>query len=200
MFSRRGIVLAVAMGVALGMPAHAESGARAVAPGDSSGILISQAAQKVVVPRVFVDPVLRQNWVVLVDRAHPERPPKMVQLLDRTRAVESAPAFAQPVRLANAQQSARPSAIPLPLPRPQATSALRDAAQASAPRPLMVRAGDRVHLWSSSTNVRLEIEAVSLDYGHAGQIIHLRRLGQDATQRVLLTAVVSGRASAELLP
>ena len=69
-----------------------------------------------------------------------------------------------------------------------------------APDPLLVRAGDRVHLWSASTNVRLEIEAIALDYGHAGQVIHLRRLGNDRAQTAMLAGLVDGADSAELLP
>jgi flagella basal body P-ring formation protein FlgA len=60
----------------------------------------------------------------------------------------------------------------------------------------MIHAGDLVRLWSSDSNVRLEMAVVSLEYGHLGQVIHVRRVGQTT----LLAAVVVGKDSAELIP
>jgi flagella basal body P-ring formation protein FlgA len=60
----------------------------------------------------------------------------------------------------------------------------------------LVRAGDRVHLWSFDANVRLEMEVVALEYGRVGQVIHLRRSGQNT----LIAGVVVGKDSVELMP
>jgi flagella basal body P-ring formation protein FlgA len=92
------------------------------------------------------------------------------------------------------------SAAPLSLSVAVTGSTARSAVIPVAPDPLLVRAGDRVHLWSASTNVRLEIEAVSLDYGRAGQVIHLRRLANARVQTAMLAGLVDGADSAELLP
>jgi flagella basal body P-ring formation protein FlgA len=59
----------------------------------------------------------------------------------------------------------------------------------------VIHAGDLVRLWSSDSNVRLEMAVVSLEYGRLGQVIHVRRIGQIT----LLAAVVVGKDSAELI-
>jgi flagella basal body P-ring formation protein FlgA len=81
-----------------------------------------------------------------------------------------------------------------------ADSVLHGSTAPDPPEPLLIRAGDRVRLWSAGANVRLEIEAIALEYGRTGQVIHLRRLGNDASQKAILTGVVDGVGSAELLP
>jgi flagella basal body P-ring formation protein FlgA len=65
---------------------------------------------------------------------------------------------------------------------------------------VLVRAGDRVIVWEQGPELRMEIAAVALEYGHAGQLIHLRRKGFRQGQSLTLTGVVRGPSSVELAP
>lgn len=155
--------------------------------------------------RVMADPFLHRSWAWIEDCRHPERPLQIVALpvgAPPTQARNAQASLPQPVRLLTSRAAVSlptsPSkslaALAPPLPSPQ---------QAPATATL-IRAGDRVHLWSIQASVRLEIETVALEYGHAGQVIHLRRLGQGAGQGAgqgtMLAGVVVGPDSAELLP
>jgi hypothetical protein len=220
MKNRWGIVLGIAMGIAFSLPARADSGAyncAAATPIVVSNTAVVGAGREFVVRRVVTDHILHQNWAVFEDCAHPERPPKMVQVaapsslqniqtVERPHAKKIATFSTQAVlpvmqRTVKNRVEARLESVSPPFSHQAISSTLSHSTAPSAPRPLLVRAGDRVRLWSAGTNVRLEIEAIALEYGRAGQVIHLRRLGNDtAGQRVILTGVVDGAGSAELLP
>lgn len=202
---RGSIVLVMAIAMIASLTAYAETGLRATA----ARIRVAKAAtlrsgSRPVLRGVITDRVLHHDWAILGDPEHPERPPQMVQVAQEGHAVQSAMNSAVPTLPKFTQQAvASQTALPLDavvVPPSGRRPVLRAVIQATAPGPLLVRAGDRVHLWSASTNVRLEIEAIALDYGRAGQVIHLRRLGGEANRRVLLTGVVDGAGSAELLP
>ncbi len=167
--------------------------------------------------RIAVDPVLHRRWAWMENCSHPEWPPRIIAMpvaargprqqnnipspndvprierVQRTgnRAIIAKPAI--PVSASAVQGARSPSRSfarvgPIIVP-PSA----RYSSSSTAP---LVRAGDRVHLWSSEANVRLEVEVIALEYGRSGQVIHLRRKGQ----QTLLAGVVVGLDSAELMP
>lgn len=127
----------------------------------------------------------------------------------RLRGNAAPPPIAQP-RIARLQ-IAQPGVVQPRLAQPRIVLAA-ERAQGSGSRPalaappidraqtVLVRAGDRVHLWSAGANVRLELEGIALDYGRAGQVIHVRRWGNGTASTAMLMAVVDGAGSAELLP
>ena len=157
--------------------------------------------------RIVVDPELHRSWALVANCTHPERPMETGCALDRTCAARgcdrrssacnvldsrgdrtnrasASRACGQFVIVSNrSHASRRQLRRRKPKSDPSATATL-------------IRAGDLVRLWSSDGNVRLEMAVVSLEYGRAGQIIHVRRLGQTA----LLAGVVVGKDSAELIP
>jgi hypothetical protein len=94
------------------------------------------------------DPVLAQNWAVLEDAAHPERP-----LL-----AELAP----------------PGMSPKPAP---ATSAAAPVPPPLKPLPLAVHSGDAVTLWSNEKNLRMQLAAVAEGNAAVGERIQLRVTG-----------------------
>lgn len=221
MKNKCGIVLGLAIGVAVSLPAHAaaEQVCEQTAAKDSSASasqpVAARAGNESSARRIFRDPLLKNDWEILEDCAHPERPPRMVQIAGAT--VRSSPVsplpedrvvapFARKAEVPVSRTTATKTEARL---RPVAPpdfghSALRSTVvrpvASNAPSPLFVRAGDHVRLWSAGADVRLEIQAVALEYGRAGQVIHLRRLGSTAGPRTILTGVVDGRGSAELLP
>lgn len=158
--------------------------------------------------RIVVDPELHRRWAFIANCAHPEWPLQVVAiasgLAPRTvhAATTATPSTAPAASISAARTPQHPT-VPRPTVLPQSstpTHVARSSAQLSTPissqgAPL-VRAGDLVHLWSSDRSVHLDIEVVSLEYGRAGQVIRLRRLGQSA----LLAGVVVGKDSAELIP
>lgn len=220
MKNRWGIVLGMAMGIAVGQPARADSGILhcMAVPTSAPGTAVTDAAPRFVMRRVVRDDILHRNWAVFQDCAHPERPPEMVQIVTpsslqnmqtaaRSRTGKIAASSTQTVlpvmtRIAKNQVQARlKPVLPPPFKHQAISSTPLSSIASSTPKPLLVRAGDRVRLWSASANVRLEVEAVALEYGRAGQVIHLRRLNSGiAGQRIILTGVVDGAGSAELLP
>jgi hypothetical protein len=156
--------------------------------------------------RVVVDPELHRRWALIANCTHPEWPLQTIALA-AGQPIPPTP-VAQPLALVQsasvAEQHVKPPAIvnrrakssPPAVQPPIAPNYVKPPApDLSAIAPL-IRAGDLVRLWSSDANVRLEMEVVSLEYGHAGQVIHLRRPGQTA----LLAGVVVGKDSAELIP
>lgn len=197
---RWAIAVGVGIGIAVAMPPHARGACPA--PGFA-------------VERVITDRVLHQTWAVVEDCSHPERPLKMVPLAKSTSLQHGLPRPANrqvQVAAADALQplvtrSAVPKAFSIAV-RAASSSALPtvEISPAAMPfssptsSPTLVRAGDRVHVWSASANVRLEIDAIALEYGRTGQVIHLRRLGRNQTQTTLLAGLVDGEDSAELLP
>lgn len=214
-WNRWSIVLGAGMAIcgAFAVPAHADNpvcvASAPVAASDAAAIHLQPGFA---VRQVVTDLLLGRRWAVVEDCSHPERPLEMVELPISPSSpaiafvqAKSAPAVApaqtalfnspRPAMRRVDIQSSPPSSRSIDL-----AFTAHDATPATAPSPLLVRAGDRVHLRSDSANVRLEIEAISLDYGHAGQVIHLRRLGSDAAQRVMLAGLVNGADSAELLP
>ncbi len=203
----RSVVLGV-LGLSMTLAAHAEGSHRGCPA--SASIVASAGKEFRVAPgftvrRIVTDRMLHQTWAIVEDCSHPERPLEMIQLgapispakVEPTQAaapaIPVAVAQSVPAIAARSPQIAVSEPVSSSVPAPFSSAAL-------LPQPLLVRAGDRVHLWSASTNVRLEIEAVALDYGHAGQVIHLRRMGSDPSRRVMLAGLVDGADSAELLP
>lgn len=78
-----------------------------------------------------------------------------------------------------------------------AVAMLREAAQqaprsraASEARPILIRAGERIRLVSSSANVRMELEAVAQGSGAAGQTVRVRLMSQPGEPERFLDAVV----------
>ncbi|HET9101505.1 MAG TPA: hypothetical protein VFN62_14010 [Acidobacteriaceae bacterium] len=155
--------------------------------------------------RIVVDPELHRRWALVANCTHPERPLEIVALSTGHTAVPTAAAGAassvpriRGLSQPRAQTEVAPPAISSPPVAPASTAPMT--VKTSAPNPSamvpVIRAGDLVRLWSSDGNVRLEMAVVSLEYGRVGQIIHLHRPGQTA----LLSGVVVGRDSAELIP
>ncbi len=70
----------------------------------------------------------------------------------------------------------------------------------NTPDPVLVRAGDRVVLWNHEPQLQMAIEATALEYGRAGQVIHLRRGGTSSSWNATMTGVVRGPNSVELMP
>lgn len=180
------IIVGVAIGLVPAVAGRANAQAAACGPG-----------ARVVANGVVEDRVLHQRWAVFADCVHPERPLRMVQVSLPSGSPETAPPQFAPTR----ESSNRTLARPIAASRAAATVSARFRAASSAgqAKPVLIQAGDRVHLWSAGTNIRLEIEGIALEYGRAGQVIHVRRLGS-AGSKALLAAVVDGAGSAELLP
>ena len=156
--------------------------------------------------QIVIDPELHRRWALIANCTHPERPLEIVALstghtVHPTLTWEPLPS-APPIPGVTQQrvqtEVVRRPAISSPPSIPVPTAVI--VAKISAPNPSamvpVIRAGDLVRLWSSDGNVRLEMAVVSLEYGHVGQIIHVRRMGQTA----LLAGVVVGKDSAELIP
>jgi hypothetical protein len=156
--------------------------------------------------QIVVDPELHRRWALIANCTHPERPLEIVALsrghvIVPTRAAKYFPLLPSISGLAQHRVSTEVASGPA-IPPPPNVLALTAAviAKTSVPDPSttvpVIRAGDLVRLWSSDGNVRLEMAAVSVEYGRVGQIIHVRRMGQTA----LLAGVVVGEDSAELIP
>ncbi|MGC1781839.1 MAG: flagella basal body P-ring formation protein FlgA [Acidobacteriaceae bacterium] len=160
--------------------------------------------------RIAIDRVLHRRWAFVENCSHPEAPLQVIALPVNPTAATAGKFFAARMAAISHGPSSFPSlgtsvdasedtqrALPSSAARSLTNiSALVSSATGDPSNPVLVRAGDRVHLWSSAANVRLEIEVVALEYGRAGQVIHFRREGQQA----LLAGVVVGRDSAELMP
>lgn len=98
------------------------------------------------------DPVLRRRWAILQSLAHPERPP-VAELTDlMTQAGVEAPHGGGVPSTVFASSPARQTELP-------------------------VRSGERVTLWSSEDNVRMQMEAVAEGSGGVGDRIQLRVTG-----------------------
>jgi hypothetical protein len=156
--------------------------------------------------RIVVDPELHRRWALIANCTHPERPLEILALSPEQRIMSlpvGEPAAPAEPPLTTAQHNAQPAIVQVRAtsssPVVQARMA-PDSVQPSTPvlsaTVPLIRAGDLVRLWSSDGNVRLEMAVVSLEYGHVGQIIHLRRMGQTT----LLAGVVVDKDSAELIP
>ena len=178
------------------------------------------------VERIMDDPVLGSRWALVADCEHPERPVVAVLLASAHLAARhlasplSNGIFSPPpprsalasASVSTATSSMRAADRLLPRSRialsnlaPRAGPLLRMVAANSAVAPMiaapvLVRAGDSVILWNQEPDLRLEIAAIALEYGHAGQVIHLRRGGQLATPTTTLTGVVRAPGSVELMP
>jgi hypothetical protein len=158
------------------------------------------------VRQIFTDRVLHQTWAIVEDCSHPERPLKMISFHESaSTGVPSFTAQKNPVAATSPIQPLQMSKLARQLVVDPVSTPIRPVMISSPIAPsllslVLVRAGDRVHLWSASTNVRMEIEAVALDYGHAGQVIHLRRIGNNHEQTPMLAGLVDGADSAVLLP
>jgi hypothetical protein len=157
--------------------------------------------------RVVADPVLHRRWAFIGNCMHPEWPLQLVAFApgsdalstsdpDVSPAVKALSVSTEPVPSQTAVAHPVISISTQPSPPLTAPNYAQPSAPASSATTLLVRAGDRVHLWSSDANVRLEMEVVALEYGRVGQVIHLRRTGQTA----LIAGVVVGKDSVELMP
>lgn len=154
--------------------------------------------------RVVVDPILHRRWAFIENCTHPEWPLQAILFASKSDALSTSgpdvslaakalPASAEQVPSQTAV--AHPAIFPQPSPQ-SAPKYAQPSVPASSTMTPLVRAGDRVHLWSSDANVRLEMEVVALEYGRVGQVIHLRRSGQNT----LIAGVVVGKDSVELMP
>jgi len=175
------------------------------------------------VVRVVHDPVLGQAWVQVQDCAHPSRPLVAIALPERAvthrtsapairtaHATASHPAMAASGMAANEflASMSRASQPQLPTYTPQAVRmatpqevAQSQAAQAfQTPAPVLVRAGDRVTLWNREPDLQMNLAAIALEYGRAGQVIHLRRTGGFGKPEDMIAGVVRAAGSVELLP
>lgn len=189
-------------------PCYARTPQQALPPGAvaaSQEPISNSSASFYRLARIVVDPELHRRWALVANCSHPERPLQIVALSRGTEIVPS-----------QAVQPAPSARVPDATPPRAHTEAVRSHAISSPPStasPIvpatanpsksgpstmvpMIHAGDLVRLWSSDSNVRLEMAVVSLEYGRLGQIIHVRRVGQTT----LLAAVVVGKDSAELIP
>lgn len=156
--------------------------------------------------RIVVDPELHRRWALVADCSHPERPLKIVALSTGDVIIPSQ--VVRPALSATRVPLATPPRVNTEAGPSHAIPSLPNIAAQIVPATVktsnpglstmvpMIHAGDLVRLWSSDSNVRLEMAVVSLEYGHLGQVIHVRRVGQTT----LLAAVVVGKDSAELIP
>ena len=156
--------------------------------------------------RIVVDPELHRRWALVANCSHPERPLQIVAL--STEHVTVPAQAMQPAPSASREPGATLSKARTKASRNHAISSPPKIGAPIIPNPVeksnpdpsknvpVIHAGDLVRLWSSDSNVRLEMAVVSLEYGRLGQIIHVRRVGQTT----LLAAVVMGKNSAELIP
>jgi hypothetical protein len=155
--------------------------------------------------RIVVDPELHRRWALIANSTHPERPLEIVALSGHIVVPNMA---AQHVASASLVSRGYLPIVRAEVGRRQTTSspaavstthtvvvAKTSTLDPSAMMPV-IRAGDLVRLWSSDSNVRLEMAVISLEYGRVGQVIHVRRMGQTT----LLAGVVVGEDSAELIP
>lgn len=209
-----GMLVALISGCALGQQTCTARTPEQALPSEWKGQTTSQANQldsqadssRYRLARVVIDPELHLRWALIANCTHPEWPLQMValaaglQALPASAAEPPVPSHATPVA---AKHVVKPADATRPAISAQLSVPLQIAPsypKSSVPVPSamlpLIQAGDLVHLWSSEANVRLEMEVVSLEYGHAGQVIHLRRLGQNG----LLAGVVVGKDSAELIP
>lgn len=159
------------------------------------------------VERVMSDAGLHAQWALVSDCAHPARPWLAVRI--------SLPAafHAHPVAVSmNTSQRAFPDQISAMLPAyiPISVSSAspavasfavsRAVSPSTVTSPMLVHAGDHVVLWNQEPELHLAIAAISLDYGHAGQVVHLRRDTPNTMQSVTITGIVRGPGSVELMP
>ena len=186
-----------------------QSGQRGQAAAQSAGSLPVLAAGYAVL-RVVRDPVLRLGWAQVIDCAHPARP-LLAIAVSNAQVVQANRRGEQPVSMhatlpgARASSSALISAAALPqIPAyiPVAVHlAAPQAAQAAQPLPpVLVRAGDHVTLWNQEPDLQLNLSAIALEYGRAGQVIHLRGTGGFASKAETIAGIVRGAGSVELLP
>lgn len=150
------------------------------------------------VQRTFSDPVLKTQWALVADCAHPARPLIAIALPQGTlpggRNFQPVQAAWHPVEIPDYA----PAHVRLMLTQVVAAGSgvLFQPANAtiagSTPEPVLVRAGDRVVLWNQEPQLRMEIGATALEFGHAGQVIHLRRGGTSSSWNATMTGVVRG--------
>lgn len=150
------------------------------------------------VERIMVDSSLGNRWAIVMDCLHPERPVLAVAL----------PAEQSSARTSRMHPTISPAGPPprsslvIAVPHPAAAHITVPPRKVvlSSDTPMLVRAGDPVVLWNREPQLLLEVAAIALEYGHAGQVIHLRRTGQLATPTTTLTGVVRAAGSVELMP
>lgn len=205
--------------IAFGILLMVASGSTAAIRGASVSVASGECSGGYRVHSVTLDPVLHRQWVWMEDCSHPERPLEVIAMpaehdSSATSQIGATAASARHLASALPQVAHRtaridtvsiedisgsllkeihPAISPTTL---QATSLDRKQISPLPPQTPLIRAGERVHLWSSEANVRLEIEVIALEYGRAGQVIHFRRKDQPTE----LAGVVMGRDVAELMP
>ncbi len=173
--------------------------------------------------RIVHDPISGQAWAQVQDCAHLSRPLVAIALPEHaaasktsapkiraTRAAASAPAMASSGMAANEFLAPMPRASLPQLPdytpqvvrmAPPQEVAQSQAAQAfQTPAPVLVRAGDHVTLWNREPDLQMNLAAIALEYGRAGQVIHLRRTGGFGKPEETIAGVVRAAGSVELLP
>jgi hypothetical protein len=164
--------------------------------------------------RILRDPILGQSWAEVQDCAHPSRPLIAIALPGKAVYAEAVYAESQPradreiemqaSEVSAAAHRAAPFQTLPQLPAYQPVSvhlALAQTEQASPiPTPVLVRAGDRVTLWNQEPDLQMNLAAIALEYGRAGQIIHLRRTGGFGKPEKTIAGVVRAAGSVELLP
>ncbi len=154
--------------------------------------------------QIVIDPELHRRWALIANCTHPERPLLTIALAvgqqvptPSARAIGSMPiSNVPPLDVQRPAERRRTIAAPAGVPNPIGAVLANTSSPAPSSMAPAIHAGDLVRLWSSDSNVRLEMAVVSLEYGRIGQIVHVRRLGQTA----LLAGVVVGKDSAELIP
>ncbi len=168
------------------------------------------------VVQVVRDPILGQAWAQVQDCAHPSRPlvaialPKQaaahtaarkatVLVTPSTHAEASASVVAPSVWAAQMPHASLPQLpgyrpLTVRMAQPQAAQAYPTSA------PVLVRAGDRVTLWNREPDLQMNLAAIALEYGRAGQVIHLRRTSGFGQPEETIAGVVRAAGSVELLP
>jgi len=205
--------------IAFGILLMLAAGSSAVIRGASVSTVSSACPGGYRVHSVTLDPVLHRQWAWIEDCVHPERPLEVIAMPARQDSsatshigamipsdLNLASTFPNAAHRTTRIDTASIGDIPRSVLReihsapvattPQPTFANQDPRSPLPPQTPLIRAGERVHLWSSEANVRLEIEVIALEYGRAGQVIHFRRKDQPTE----LTGVVMGRDIAELMP
>jgi len=168
--------------------------------------------------RIVHDPISGQVWAQVQDCAHLSRPLVAIALPEHaatsktsalknsaTDAEASDPAMASRAFAAQMQRASLPQ-LPAYTPqavrraRPQEVAPSQTEQTYSTAAPVLVRAGDRVTLWNQEPDLQMSIAAVALEYGRAGQVIHLRSTSGFASKTETIAGVVRAAGSVELLP
>ena len=162
--------------------------------------------------RIVDDPVLGAAWAQVRDCAHPTRPVVDVALAQKDRHAAMQAQVATPLAEQPRTHAITPPTLPMqtqgfvlaqiPAYHPVSVQLrVQPTAQITQPiAPMLVHAGDRVTLWNQEPDLQMNIAAVALEYGRAGQVIHLRSTSGFSSKTETIAGVVRGAGSVELLP